>query len=114
APARPPGGAAARSRPAPPVPGRQAGPGATRPTSPDTLMTSDRRDLIALVGALLVAAACVRLGIWQLDRLHQRRAHNALVAAAPAPPELHLRAGPPPPIHPLARRPRRPRGAYGY
>ena len=36
-----------------------------------------------LLGVLVVAAAavCVRLGIWQLDRLAQRRAYNASVAA---------------------------------
>jgi surfeit locus 1 family protein len=36
-----------------------------------------------LFGALVVmaAAVCVRLGIWQLDRLAQRRAYNAAVAA---------------------------------
>jgi surfeit locus 1 family protein len=33
------------------------------------------------VGALFVAAACVRLGVWQLDRLHERRARNAVVQA---------------------------------
>ena len=77
-------------------------------------MTSDRRDLIALVGALLVAGVCVRLGIWQLDRLHQRRAHNALVAAARARPELDIRAGLPLPIDSLRDRRLRARGAYDY
>lgn len=33
------------------------------------------------VVAVLAAAVCVRLGIWQLDRLAQRRAYNAQVAA---------------------------------
>ena len=40
-----------------------------------------------LVGTLLVlavAALCVRLGLWQLDRLDQRRERNALVAARAA------------------------------
>ena len=31
--------------------------------------------------ALAIAAVCIRLGIWQLDRLGQRRAENARVAA---------------------------------
>ncbi len=31
--------------------------------------------------AVIAAAVCVRLGIWQLDRLAQRRAYNAQVAA---------------------------------
>ena len=58
-----------------------------------TSLAYDRRDLIALVGALLVSLVCVRLGIWQLDRLHQRRARNALVAAARARPELAIGGG---------------------
>jgi surfeit locus 1 family protein len=77
-------------------------------------MTSDRRDLIGLAGALLVAGVCVRLGIWQLDRLHQRRAHNALVAAARARPELEIREGLPLPIDSLRDRTLRARGAYDY
>ena len=77
-------------------------------------MTSDRRDLIALAGALLVAGVCLRLGIWQLDRLHQRRAHNALVAAARARPELEIREGLPLPIDSLRDRTLRARGAYDY
>ena len=32
--------------------------------------------------ALVVGAVCVRLGFWQLDRLEQRRARNAVVLAA--------------------------------
>lgn len=53
-------------------------------------MTVERRDRVALVVALLLAAGCVRLGFWQLDRLGQRRARNALVAAARARPALQL------------------------
>ncbi len=37
------------------------------------------RWIALLVFALVVAATCVRLGIWQLDRLDQRRALNAQV-----------------------------------
>ncbi len=40
------------------------------------------RSWIPLVAAALVAAVCVRLGLWQLDRLDQRQAHNATIAAA--------------------------------
>ena len=38
---------------------------------------------IVLLGivALAIAAVCIRLGIWQLDRLEQRRTENARVAA---------------------------------
>ena len=50
-----------------------------------------RRDVAAVVSAVLVAAVCVRLGIWQLDRLHQRRARNAAWAARLALPPLELR-----------------------
>jgi len=79
-----------------------------------TSLTRDRRDLIAQVGAMLVAGVCVRLGIWQLDRLHQRRAHNALVATARARPELEIRDGLPLPIDSLRDRRLRARGAYDY
>ena len=79
-----------------------------------TSLTHDRRDLIALVGALLVAAGCVRLGIWQLDRLHQRRAHNALVAAARARPELEIPGWLPLPIDSLRDRRLHACGAYDY
>ena len=53
-------------------------------------MRIDRRDLAGLVVALLVAAACVRLGVWQLDRLHQRRERNAALLAARARPLLEV------------------------
>jgi surfeit locus 1 family protein len=77
-------------------------------------MISDRRDVIALVGALLVAGACVRLAIWQLDRLHQRRVHNAVVAAARARPELEIREDSHLPIDSLRDRRLQARGAYDY
>lgn len=47
------------------------------------------RVLVPLI-AVIVAAACVRLGIWQLARLHQRRAHNAAVTAVATLPRLVL------------------------
>src|SRR5688500_3689176 len=37
------------------------------------------RWLVGTVLVLLVAVLCIRLGFWQLDRLAQRRARNALV-----------------------------------
>jgi surfeit locus 1 family protein len=40
------------------------------------------RSWVPLVAALVVAAVCVRLGLWQLDRLEQRQARNAIIAAA--------------------------------
>jgi surfeit locus 1 family protein len=54
-----------------------------------------RRDVVAVVGAVLVAAVCVRLGIWQLDRLAQRRAGNAALAARLALPPLELQGARP-------------------
>jgi surfeit locus 1 family protein len=47
------------------------------------------RLLLPLI-AVIVAAVCVRLGVWQLDRLHQRRAHNAAVREMLAEPRLQL------------------------
>src|SRR5688500_12218863 len=43
---------------------------------------------ILLVIAVIVAAGCVRLGFWQLSRLHERRTHNASVASAMSEPAL--------------------------
>ncbi len=40
------------------------------------------RAWIPLVAAVVIAAVCVRLGLWQLDRLAQRRERNATIAAA--------------------------------
>jgi len=51
-----------------------------------------RRDVIGLVFALGAAAVCVRLGVWQLARLHQRRAANAVVLAARQRPPVELSA----------------------
>jgi surfeit locus 1 family protein len=48
--------------------------------------------IAAAIGVVLVAAVCVRLGIWQLHRLEERRARNAELAAALAQPVLALEA----------------------
>lgn len=40
--------------------------------------------------AFAVAAGCVRLGVWQLDRLRQRRERNAVLLAARALPPVAL------------------------
>jgi surfeit locus 1 family protein len=40
--------------------------------------------------ALVVAAVCVRLAIWQIHRLHERQAHNAEALATLALPRLQL------------------------
>jgi len=39
-----------------------------------------RRDIFLAGFFLLVPAVCMRLGIWQLDRLHERRAKNVEIA----------------------------------
>lgn len=50
------------------------------------------RKKLWLFGALTVIAvvSCIRLGIWQLDRLQQKRAQNTLVLARTAAPALTL------------------------
>jgi len=51
--------------------------------------------LVLFVGfAALLAAICVRLGFWQVSRLHQRRAHNALVRSRLDSAEVDLSALP--------------------
>ena len=52
-----------------------------------------RRDLVAAAAALVIAAVCIRLGVWQLDRLGQRRARNSALAAHLALPALQVRGG---------------------
>lgn len=39
-----------------------------------------RRWLVAHAFVLVTVPVCIRLGLWQLERLEERRAHNALVA----------------------------------
>lgn len=48
------------------------------------------RWILTTLVVLAVAALFIRLGFWQLDRLSQRRAHNALVRAQAAMPALNL------------------------
>jgi surfeit locus 1 family protein len=45
---------------------------------------------LAVALLLLVSALCARLGIWQLSRLHQRRAVNATILRARAEPPISL------------------------
>lgn len=71
-----------------------------------------RSDVLLLLGAVVVAATCVRLGIWQLDRLEQRQARNAEIRAARARPLTVLSGGTPP--ESLAERPVRATGVYDH
>jgi surfeit locus 1 family protein len=48
------------------------------------------RNVLAGIAVLLLATLFVRLGVWQLDRLHQRRARNAAWTRALALPALPL------------------------
>lgn len=49
-----------------------------------------RRLVLFLVLAVVLAAAFIRLGFWQLSRLSQRRARNAVVAARLSQPQVPL------------------------
>jgi surfeit locus 1 family protein len=49
-----------------------------------------RRDVLGIGLALVVAATCVRLGFWQISRLHQRLARNAATRAGWALPSLDI------------------------
>lgn len=74
-----------------------------------------RRDVIVAILAVLIAAVCVRLGLWQLDRREQRRARNAQLAARLALPPLELPAnGPPPDVETARQRRVVARGVYDY
>lgn len=52
-----------------------------------------RRNVALVVVAVLVAAVCVRLGVWQLHRLAERRTRNASLALLLALPPVELRDG---------------------
>jgi surfeit locus 1 family protein len=52
-----------------------------------------RGDVALIVIAVLASMGCVRLGIWQLDRLATRRARNAELVAARARPPQEVAAG---------------------
>lgn len=45
---------------------------------------------LLVLGVVIIASVCVRLGFWQLDRLEQRREANARIAAAASLPPLPL------------------------
>jgi len=53
-------------------------------------MRLNRRDVLLATAALILASLCVWAGSCQLDRLGQRRARNAAVAARLALPPLNV------------------------
>jgi surfeit locus 1 family protein len=53
---------------------------------------SPRARIVFFILALLVAAVCVRLGLWQHSRLHERRARNATIEARRSEPVVDLDA----------------------
>ena len=53
-------------------------------------MRPGRRDLLGAGLALVAVAACIRLGVWQLSRLHQRQARNASAQAGWALPPVEI------------------------
>jgi surfeit locus 1 family protein len=57
-------------------------------------VTLGRKDWALLAVAVAVAGVCARLGVWQLDRLSQRRARNAVTAARLERPPIELGLGP--------------------
>ncbi len=70
-----------------------------------------------LVTTLLVfagATICIRLGIWQLDRLEQRRAFNAQVESARSQPVLDLNQAQPKNITEMEWRPAQVFGEYDF
>lgn len=46
--------------------------------------------VLGTLAVLVIAGVCVRLGVWQLDRLAQRKARNEVIAARMAEPVLEL------------------------
>jgi len=52
-----------------------------------------RRDITLAIIAGLIAALCISAGVWQLGRLEQRRARNAVLKARLALPPLEVRPG---------------------
>jgi surfeit locus 1 family protein len=62
-----------------------------------TTLRLKRRDTVAIAGAIVIAAVCVRLGVWQLARLAERRERNRQTEAIMRSEPVALRASQPPP-----------------
>jgi surfeit locus 1 family protein len=54
---------------------------------------SSRARLVFIAGFTLVALVCARLGVWQIDRLRERRAANRVALAARSAPPVRLEDG---------------------
>lgn len=70
--------------------------------------------LLTTLLVLAGSALCVRLGIWQLDRLEQRRAFNSQVITMRAEPVLDLNQGVPENINSMEWRAARVTGEYDF
>lgn len=73
-----------------------------------------RKWLVATFLVLAGTVLCIRLGIWQLDRLEQRRAFNAHFTSMRAQPALDLNAEQPAEITGMEWRPVNVTGAYDF
>src|SRR5215211_9152981 len=73
-----------------------------------------RRWLLATLLVFAGTALCIRLGIWQLDRLEQRRAFNARFEWARKQPVLDLNRDQPPNIADMEWRPVKVTGEYDF
>lgn len=69
-----------------------AWPIATPPVLDHRQIMTPRSRRVAIVGLMLIAAVCVRLGFWQVERLSERRAATHSALAARAKPALDLGA----------------------
>jgi surfeit locus 1 family protein len=73
-----------------------------------------RKWLLATLLVLAGTAVCIRLGIWQLDRLAQRRAFNHQVESMRAMPALDLNQEQPKDISKMEWRPVKVQGEYDF
>ena len=73
-----------------------------------------RKWLLTTLIVFLGTGLCIRLGIWQLDRLEQRRVFNAQVETMRALPALDLNAGQPVDLIAQEWRPVRVSGTYDF
>jgi surfeit locus 1 family protein len=73
-----------------------------------------RKWLLATLLVVVGTAVCIRLGIWQLDRLEQRRAFNAQFTSARAQPVLDLNQEQPSGVDEMEWRPVTVTGEYDF